>query len=726
MDKVFTEQPILDAGIRSVNFFNGRLLTAEDLTAEQTANLLANRMLGQAIGAGIAAGFFVSLAGKAEDFSVTVQAGLAVNRRGDVLQLAQNEIVSLTGSVKNPSDQVASVFSDCTASPSGQFTPTGLYLLTISPASAGEGRAPTSGLGNTTASCNTRFIVQGVTFHLIRLSTPAISNQLRNILAYQSFGFLSSDNPPTANPSPLLTALESPFASQPSAYGLLDSLSPDKYPVCHVPLALIFTTPGQVNFIDNWSVRRLVTPQTVTQPWQIFQSPRRISEALAAFLQFQEHLSDLLANKLLTSASAASTYFKMLPPVGLLPSPSGGLDWHNFLGSHGPAYEIRPDSGLLTQLLAEALTCSPFVVEDSVRPPAALDVYAVPVSPINLVKALDANLAGQLEQVDHDTLSNLLNLNQNDPGFVLFTRSQRGRVRLFFTPHNFQNSKASFDIASTESNLDFQGSFASNGDIVSPDLEHGFYLVNGAIQGFKPIPPYAAKVNPGQVTKIQITPVALTLRLCLVRELIDQINLRSVRFCLVEGTFDDAVVLSANQPWANYFPIDVSDLAAQKQLHDWQDVFESRYPEQGIAKSDPQILISDTLAKFGEAVKADGKAKINIIQKTVDSAQAFVVFGEIGFPLTMVANTNINRDPLPLVNLAKTLDTGISKGILINQNTVTMLMIKRMLKYGILYVEQAAGAWLELIMDAAGVSKTQASLIIQTFIRLLMEYDKTA
>jgi hypothetical protein len=721
MEKVFPEQPILDAGIRSVNFFNGRLLTAEDLTAEQTANLQARRLTGQALGSGVAAGFTVSLAGKAEDFTVNVEAGLAVNRRGDVLQLANPAVVSLTGSVKNPGDQVATVFSDCTNTPSGQFTPTGLYVLTISPASAGEGRAPTSGLGNSAAPCNTRFVVQGVTFHLIRLSTPAINNQLRNILAYQSFGFLPLNTPLTSSTSPLTTALEAPFNTQPDEYGLLDALTPDKYPTCHVPLALIFTTSGRVDFIDNWAVRRHVTQLTTTQPWQVYESPRRRSEMEAAFLQFQDHLADLITAKQVTALSAASSYFKLLPPVGILPTQASSCDWHTFLGVHAPAYETRLDSGLLTSLLEEALTCSPFVVEDTTRPPAAVDVFSIPVSNTLFVKAIDENLASQLEQVDHDTIFRLLNLTQQDPGFVLYARSQRGRIRLFFTPHNFQNSNAFFDAASTESNLDVQGSSAASGDIVFPDLEHGFYLVRGNIQGFKPISPYVAKVNPGQVTKIQISPVALTLKLCLVRESIPKLELSNVRFCLVEGTFEAAILFSKDKPWANFTALEIGDLATQKQLKDWQDVFAERFPDNGIENSDPQIFVGEAVTNLPAGTVSD-KTSIGSGMGIPESPWAYVVFGSIGFPMTFVANTNIKRDPVPLTESLRGIEIGIGRP----GAAVSAQLVKKMIKYGIVFVEQAAGGWLELIMDATGVTRSQAALIIQTYARLLAEIDKGA
>ena len=52
--------PIVNNRTRSVNFFNGRLLTGEDLTAEQQANRVAHSLLGQAAGAGVAYGLEVS------------------------------------------------------------------------------------------------------------------------------------------------------------------------------------------------------------------------------------------------------------------------------------------------------------------------------------------------------------------------------------------------------------------------------------------------------------------------------------------------------------------------------------------------------------------------------------------------------------------------------------------------------------------------------------------
>ncbi len=712
MDKVFTEQPILDAGIRSVNFFNGRLLTAEDLTAEQTANLQANRLLGQALGDGIAQGFSVDIQGKPEDFSLLVDAGLAVNRRGDVLQLPEQTVVSLTGSLKASGDQVASAFSDCDATPSGQFTPTGLYVLTISPASGGEGRAPTSGLGNSVAACNTRYIVQGVTFHLVRISTPAITDQLRNILAYQSFGFLPVTGALLSASSPLTSGLETPFGLPPAGYGLLDGLSPDKYPICHVPLALIFTTTTGISFVDSWSVRRRLTAQTPTQPWQVYRSPRRASEMEAIFLQFQEHLADLVQAKELTTTFAANKRFKLLPPVGLLPGLSGGCDWRTFLTVHAPAYETRLDSGLLTATLAEAMSCSPFVVEDTARPPVALDVFTIPVRSGSLVQAIDDAMAGQLDQVSRASLLDLLDINDPNASFVLFARSRRGRIRLFFTSHPFEDSKAFFDAASTESNLEVRASPTPSGDFIYPNLEQGYYLSKGSIQGYKPIPTSVVEVVAGQVTRLQVTPVALTLELCFTSDsiLLNDNVIENVRFCLVSGTFDTAIELSGKAPWLDFSQLELKT-TERNHLIGWREYFEGVYPGMGFANSDPQVFMSLELAR----------------KKLFTSPElpvAYVVFDTIGFPLTFLQDTNINRSPVPLNYLAQ-IEKQIGGGkVNATQVEFTPRLLKMLIDYGILTFDQLAGGWIDLVTEATEITGQKADLLILAAAKYLAKLDK--
>src|SRR5580765_7032502 len=98
-------QPILDGGVRAVNFFNGRLLSGEDLTQERAANRIVNARLGQAVGAGIAYGLEVTEAiGISTNTApvVSVAAGLAVNVQGQTLTLPAATNVALTRADDTP------------------------------------------------------------------------------------------------------------------------------------------------------------------------------------------------------------------------------------------------------------------------------------------------------------------------------------------------------------------------------------------------------------------------------------------------------------------------------------------------------------------------------------------------------------------------------------------------------------------------------------------------
>src|ERR1041384_8291391 len=91
-------QPILDSATRSINFFNGRLLSGEDLTTERTANRQIQSRLAQAVGAGIAYGLEVAEAVAVSTKTapvVTVTKGLALNQCGQTLALAADTEVCL-------------------------------------------------------------------------------------------------------------------------------------------------------------------------------------------------------------------------------------------------------------------------------------------------------------------------------------------------------------------------------------------------------------------------------------------------------------------------------------------------------------------------------------------------------------------------------------------------------------------------------------------------------
>jgi hypothetical protein len=169
--QISLQQPVLDGGIRSINFFNGRLLTARDLTREQTATREADRRLGRAVGEGIAYGLEISKSSASTQQSpvITVEPGLAVNRTGQALLLSARTEVALVrraGSGAITTDP----FGECAPLQSGSYIAgAGVYLLTLAPAQGTEGRAATHSLERTSSSCNTDTTVTAVQFRLIQL-----------------------------------------------------------------------------------------------------------------------------------------------------------------------------------------------------------------------------------------------------------------------------------------------------------------------------------------------------------------------------------------------------------------------------------------------------------------------------------------------------------------------------------------------------------------------------
>ncbi|HYE16786.1 MAG TPA: hypothetical protein VD968_20265 [Pyrinomonadaceae bacterium] len=325
------KEVISDDGIRWVNFFNGRLLSGEDLSSEQGANRKGLRRLGRAVGSGVAYGLEVSAApgvNSLETPLVSVRPGLAVNGEGQTLSLKGEAIVSLT----RPSNAAAEhgltgdVFDDCTPLQAGTYLASaGIYLLTIAPARQSEGRAPVSGLDNITARCNTRYNVEGVQFRLLQIDVSAAvlsdAARLRNRVAYLCFGAGDAARP----------SLRSDLFDSPPPAGLLDSLRPGLLTDCDVPLAIInWTTTGGIVFVDNWAVRRRIAAHPAEGHAGALIGDEAKAAAEARFLQFQEQLEWMGEKEPNVSAVIASQRFDFLPPAGVLPL-AGGAQQAGFM-----------------------------------------------------------------------------------------------------------------------------------------------------------------------------------------------------------------------------------------------------------------------------------------------------------------------------------------------------------------------------------------------------------
>lgn len=335
MDAKQLTEAITEDGILSTNFFNGRLLSGEDLTREQVANRAARLRLGQAVGSGIAFGLEVAVPSGVDtrlNPSVQVEAGMALNARGETLVLNKPTLLSL---VRLP-DAAASAsgaadpFTNCVPPQAGVFVAdAGIYLLVISPASGRAGRAPVSGLGNTQAGCNTRYTVEGVQFRLVQV--PATAQELsaanapllRNRIVYRCFGYDAAR-----------AFVTDPFVAPPKEYGAIDDLPATRLGDCDVPLALLhWTTAGGIGFVDLWSVRRRLTRRPVSAQWPMLVDNRRRSEGEAMLLQFREQMAAMHAAGGLPAVKATE-HFRFLPPAGVIPlggvAGKAGFDYTKF------------------------------------------------------------------------------------------------------------------------------------------------------------------------------------------------------------------------------------------------------------------------------------------------------------------------------------------------------------------------------------------------------------
>ena len=352
------DQPVVSpAALRSVNFFNGRLLTGGDLQLEQTTNAARLARLGRLIGGGVAYGLEAST-GSASTVSqpvVTIAAGLGVTPAGDQLELPAAIDLSLYAADPVSGAEPGGLFAACQPYAPGTYSAgAGVYVLTVAPAQQGEGLAQVSGLGNQTASCNVALSAEALTFRLIRLAVDpdvlADTAHLRSRVAASCFGY-----------DAITVAIDDPFAEPAIGYGTIDVLRAQTMSDRELPLAVIaWSVDTGIQFVDLWSVRRRITPPLAEGSWASFVAARRRAEAEAVFLQFQAHIGDLVASgppgQLVLGDS-----FERLPPVGVLPlaGQDPGIDIATFFGGAVTRGPIVIEAARVEPLIRQALVYAP-------------------------------------------------------------------------------------------------------------------------------------------------------------------------------------------------------------------------------------------------------------------------------------------------------------------------------------------------------------------------------
>jgi hypothetical protein len=358
MSTIQLQEPLIAGGLQATNFFNGRLLSGEDLTHEQAMNLLGHRRIGQAIGAGVAFGLEVkkNLSQSTTNNPVlTVKSGLAVNAAGQILWLQDDTDIAVA-QISSTTPSTGDVFGACDAViPGVAVASDGAYLLVLAPAKAKEGKAPVSGLGNVPAVCNSRYTTFGIQFRLLQLPVSiefADGNRARNRVAYRCFGTTAD-----------VAFYRNPFNLPAWRLGLPDDVRPIGLTDCDVPLAVIGWRTAGIQFVDQWAVRRRITRPAADRDWRQLLSDQRLSEGEAMFLQFGDEVDDILASGLPLSQVTARGSFAYLPPVGLLPLSTGasakGFDYNAFFSNMTYRKPVFIEGAQLRPLLREALDYPP-------------------------------------------------------------------------------------------------------------------------------------------------------------------------------------------------------------------------------------------------------------------------------------------------------------------------------------------------------------------------------
>jgi hypothetical protein len=387
-------EPILDDGVRDVNYFNGRLLTAEDMRADQIAGRRRDQRRGRAVGEGIINGLEVrDLKAGSDTPAVRIEAGLAVNGRGDVLDVPHAIEIDLVVEPPGLVPAGSGLFEACKPpEPPPVFSGDGFYVLLLSPASELKERAPRSGLGldGRAIGCDSRYAVEGVQVRLERVLLSALDglangtaaalnallrddsvaarHKVRNWFAHLCFG---SETLADFGTNPFEQRMD---ASRYERYGALDTLRVlERVTECDVPLAALRWNDEGIQFLDPWAARRRSNVRSLSSTWPATISDRRVAEAHASFLQFQNHANDIVV----TAASAvevatiqANNYFRYLPPAGIIRVAGGagrGFQPATFFGDRPLRPPTYIEGARVEHIIGESFRYPPIDVQSNER-----------------------------------------------------------------------------------------------------------------------------------------------------------------------------------------------------------------------------------------------------------------------------------------------------------------------------------------------------------------------
>ena len=366
-DSPHSPDKVLDAGEvcpdladRRVNFFSGRLLSADDMRQEQSAVNQRDRRLGTAIGSGVVRGLEVHAESGAANL-LQIEAGLAITGSGEPLALDSPLRLRLAPAVEQSG---AGGFAPC-GSEAGFVMDQGdgYYLISLTPAvGLSSEKAQEIGRNGQQIACGARWRLEGLTLQVDKLPASALPTALRSA-------------PPAANTANLSRArsllaklcIGEVMGAMPLGQPAQDLLQTAKLASSErVALAVVAWSNNGVRFVDRWSVRRSLAPDTNTPGAAPYWPPgaRRAMQAEAMQRQFQEHLGELLSSLKSagtdTASLVAGEWFVWLPAVGILPraNTDSGLSAKVFFSTL-PARSLFLAHAALENILREGMAYPP-------------------------------------------------------------------------------------------------------------------------------------------------------------------------------------------------------------------------------------------------------------------------------------------------------------------------------------------------------------------------------
>jgi hypothetical protein len=335
------DRPVAARGEARTAFFNGRLLSAEDLQREQALRDDGQRRLARLVGCGIERGLRVN--GSAGSTQLDIGDGLGLTPSGTLI-----ETDGFTLDLAATAGTRVGRFGDCQASFLAGEALEGLHLLVLTPDWVADGRAPT--LLGEVGACNRRVEYPAVRTRLVALRPPAdvAGPALRNRLA---------------------AALLSPPAGTPGRTDrllgwwstvLAPTLRADDLPIAVLQL----DSAARVLWVDAEAARRRLAPAPGGSGDALWPASRQIE--IEAFVhQMTAQLTE--PRRPVTSPGPAAAY-AILPPVLLLDT-AGLMRWRETFGAFGslvPPWSRVLGHARFTARLTQALAAEPVALATAV------------------------------------------------------------------------------------------------------------------------------------------------------------------------------------------------------------------------------------------------------------------------------------------------------------------------------------------------------------------------